>query len=106
MRVLSRTRLRDFWQAKPSQAKSEKSLRQWYKMAKAARWKTPAAVKREFGKNVDFVQVKSGNTVGVFNIHGNDYRLIAAIHYDYPRVFVLRILTHREYDTNRWKEEL
>jgi mRNA interferase HigB len=44
--------------------------------------------------------------VAVFNIHGNKYRLIAAIHYDYPRVFVLRVLTHREYDTNRWKKEL
>jgi mRNA interferase HigB len=106
MRVLSRSRLRQFWKSKPSHAKAEKPLRQWYQLASNSHWKSPAEVKRQFGKNVDFVQVNSGNTVAVFNIHGNDYRLIAAVHYDYPRVFVLRILTHPEYDKNRWKEEL
>ena len=34
------------------------------------------------------------------------YRPMAAIHYDYPRVFVLRVMTHTEYDADRWKEEL
>jgi mRNA interferase HigB len=106
MRVISKSRLRRFWEAKPQQAKAERALRQWYKLTREADWKSPADVKKLFGKNVDFVQVASENTVAVFNIHGNDFRLIAAIHYDYPRVFVLRILTHREYDRNMWKQEL
>lgn len=52
------------------------------------------------------MKVQSGNTVAVFDIHNNKYRLVAAIHYDHPRVFVLRIMTHEEYDKNYWKNEL
>ena len=63
-------------------------------------------MKRSFGARVDFVKVDSGNTVAVFDITNNKYRLGAAIHYDYPRVFVLRVMTHPEYDRNRWKQEL
>jgi mRNA interferase HigB len=44
--------------------------------------------------------------VAVFDVGGNKYRLIAALHYDYARAFVLRVMTHREYDKARWKEEL
>ena len=65
----------------------------------------PADVKQAFGARVDFVQVDSRNTVAVFDITNNTYPLVAAIHYDYPRVFVLRVMTNREYDRNK-KEEL
>jgi mRNA interferase HigB len=105
MRVISRRRLREFWEGTPAHADAEVPLRGWYAITEESDWKSPADVKAVFGKNVDFVKAESGNTVAVFNIHGNKYRLIAAIHYDYPRVFVLRVLTHREYDTNRWKKE-
>lgn len=75
-------------------------------MVLAAQWRTPADVKRHFGVRVDFVKVASGNTVAVFDIANNNYRMIAAIHYDYPRVFVLRIFDHQEYDKADWKDEL
>jgi mRNA interferase HigB len=39
----------------------------------------------------------------VFNIGGNKYRLIAAIHYNRSRVYIRAILTHREYDKGHWK---
>lgn len=42
----------------------------------------------------------------VFNIGGNKYRLIAAIHFNRQIIFVLRFLTHAEYDKNIWKEQL
>jgi mRNA interferase HigB len=34
----------------------------------------------------------------VFNIKGNDYRVVAAIHYDRQRMFVRGVFTHAEYD--------
>jgi len=52
------------------------------------------------------VRIKSGRVVTVFNVCGNSYRLITAIHYDKQRVFTLRLLTHADYDKNRWKKEL
>lgn len=42
----------------------------------------------------------------IFNIGGNKYRLITAIHYNTRKVFVLRFLTHVEYDSQGWKEDL
>jgi len=106
MRVISKTRLREFWESRRERADAKVPLLQWYDIVDKAIWKTPAEVKNLSGKNVDFVQVNSGNIVAVFNIHGNKYRLIAAIHYNFPRVFVLRVLTHVEYDTEKWKKEL
>lgn len=103
MRVISKTKLKEFWSDYPD---AQKELTKWFTITEAAVWQSPAGVKGSFGVRVDFVKVKSGNTVAVFDVCNNKYRLIAAIHYDYPRVFVLRILTHGEYDLNDWKREL
>lgn len=81
-------------------------------IVKAAVWNNPADVKATFGHRVDFVQVhRARNTVAVFDIANNKYRLIAHMHYlttspAKGRVYVLRILTHREYDQDKWKDEL
>lgn len=40
----------------------------------------------------------------VFNIGGNKFRLIVAIHYNRNKVYIRAILTHREYDKCNWKE--
>ncbi|WP_198328525.1 type II toxin-antitoxin system HigB family toxin [Methylovulum psychrotolerans] len=39
----------------------------------------------------------------VFNVHGNNVCLIAAIHYNRKTLFVRHILTHAEYDKGKWK---
>jgi mRNA interferase HigB len=39
----------------------------------------------------------------VFNIGGNKYRLVAAIHYNRARIYIRAILTHRHYDKGTWK---
>jgi mRNA interferase HigB len=54
----------------------------------------------------DQMRVASRNPVVVFNISGNPFRLICAIHYNTGKVFLLRFLSHAEYDKNRWKDEL
>ena len=77
----------------------------WYKVTKAARWQNLGDTRRTFGY-ADAVKVGSGRTAVVFNVGGNKYRLIAAIHYDRGTVYVLRVLTHREYSRSMWKEEL
>ena len=56
--------------------------------------------------SADQVRVSSGNAVVVFNIHGNAYRLICALHYNTGKVFLFRFLTHAEYSKDRWKDEL
>ena len=41
----------------------------------------------------------------IFNIGGNKYRLVTRILYPSQKVFILKVMTHREYDENRWKNE-
>lgn len=103
MRIIKISTLRRFWLAHRD---AEKELRTWIRITDAATWLSPADVKRQFGARADFVKVASGNTVVVFDIANNHYRMIAAVHYDFPRVFVLRIFDHKEYDKDKWKEEL
>jgi mRNA interferase HigB len=85
--------------------KAAASLQRWVQIARSARWKNIADVRLSF-PDADPVMVESKKIVTVFNIRRNEFRLIAAIHYDRGRLFVLRILTHAEYSKDMWKDQL
>lgn len=72
-------------------------LMNWYRIAKRADWDSLAGVRSDFA-HADVVGRRT-----VFNIHGNDYRLIARVNYRTKRVFILHILTHVEYSKGGWK---
>jgi mRNA interferase HigB len=95
MHVISKKKLREFWD-KQSHAKSP--LEAWYQVARHAEWENFADVRNAF-KTADLV----GRFV-VFNIGGNKYRLIAAIHFNRGKVFIRHVLTHAEYDQGKWKD--
>ena len=102
MRLITRKRLRDHAGRFPG---TRASLARWEGIASAARWSTPNDVRQTFG-DVDAVTVASGNTVYVFNIQGNEHRLVAAIHFNRSTVYLLRLFSHAEYDRRRWIREL
>ena len=102
MRVIKVSRVREYGQ---QHAQAQSSLERWLELTKLGEWRYLADVRCTFG-HADNVTVKSGRTVVVFNIKGNDFRLITAIHYDMAKVFVLRFLTHSEYSKDVWKDEL
>lgn len=102
MRVIKTSRVREFW---TRHRRAKTSLEQWLAKTRAAQWTRFEDVRATFA-GADEVKVSSGRKVVVFNIAGNNYRLITAIHYDRRKVFVLRFLTHAEYDKYRWKDEL
>jgi mRNA interferase HigB len=81
------------------------ALDAWYRVAGRARWRNIGDVRRAF-PTADAVRVASGRTVTVINVRGNRYRLVLAIHYNRQVVFVLRVLTHAEYDRETWKAQL
>lgn len=91
------------WASAHAGAKS--SLSNWMAVVQAAAWTELADLRQTFA-SADQVKVASGRTVVVFNIAGNRFRLIAAIHYSTAIVFALRFLTHAEYDKDKWKDEL
>ncbi len=84
---------------------AEPGLRWWLEVIRAAQWRTFADLRRVF-PSADQVKMNSGRTVIVFNVAGNKYRLIAAVHFDRQRLFALRFLSHSDYSKNRWKHEL
>ena len=77
----------------------------WRKAARAARWQSLADVRKTY-PSADAVTVHSKRTVTVFNVCGNKYRLLAALHYNRKTVFTLRFLTHAEYSKDEWKNDL
>ena len=102
MRLITRLRLRRYVTTHPL---AKPSLERWRQVAEAADWKTPEDVRKSW-KSADFVRMASGRTVVVFNVGGNNFRLIVAIHYDRHKVFILRFYPHHEYSKEHWKHEL
>lgn len=102
MRIITRKRLREFAHRHPDAADP---LQKWHDVVHEAEWENLQDVRRVFA-HADAVTVASGNSVTVFNIRGNKYRLVAALHYNTQRVYVLRLLTHAEYSKDFWKDEL
>ncbi len=72
---------------------SAQPLRAWIDETQKADWSTPADIKEQYRS----ASILKGSRV-VFNIKGNDYRLIAAIAYPQKLIFIKFIGTHREYD--------
>lgn len=68
-------------------------MRNWYAEASRASWSTPAEIKLAY-RNASFI----ANNRVVFNIKGNDYRLVVAVHYDRKQMFIRFVGTHRQYD--------
>ena len=102
MNVIKPTRIREFGK---THARAAVSLNQWLKLAAQARWQSLTDVKKTFG-SVDQIKVASGNQVLVFNIAGNVFRLICAVHFNRGKLYVLRFLTHADYSKDNWKSEL
>ena len=102
MRVIKPKRVRDYAKQYPD---AEMALLGWLEVARKASWRSIQDVRRDI-PSADGVKVASGRTVTVFNIRGNNYRLIVSIIYRSFTVYVLRFLTHKEYDTEKYKEQL
>jgi len=90
MRVISRRPLKDFSEKFPT---AKGNLDAWYAEAKAADWNTPADIKQTYGSASI---LKDGRVV--FNICGNNYRLVVWINYEFRTIYVRFIGTHKEYD--------
>ena len=102
VRIVKEKFLRDAAEQYP---KAAKWLAAWVLTVRASAWRGLAEVRHSY-PGADMVRVGSGRRVLVFNVCGNSYRLIVAMHYDRQTAFTLRFLTHAEYSTEHWKDEL
>ncbi len=92
MRIISRATLKDFWNQSKF-ADSEQPLKAWYDEAKHANWQTPQDIK-DLYRNASFV----GNNRVIFNTHGNKYRLVVAVNYNFSILYIRFVGTHKQYD--------
>ena len=90
MRVIATSTLRDFWERHPD---AEQPLKAWYEEVKNANWTQPGDIKTHYRS----ASVLKNRRV-VFNIKGNDYRLIVAVAYRLQIVYVKFVGTHKAYD--------
>jgi mRNA interferase HigB len=75
----------------------------WATTVVAANWESLGDVREDY-PSADGVKLKSRIVVTVFNVKGNEYRLLTSINYSQQAVVILDVLTHAEYSKARWKE--
>lgn len=92
MRVISDTPLREFVAANPD---AHDAVWAWRTIVRNSTFATFADLKASFN-SVDKV-----SDYCIFNLGGNKYRLIAAVHFNRQMLFVQHVMTHKEYD--KWK---
>jgi mRNA interferase HigB len=90
MRVIAVSTLRTFWMRHPD---AEQPLKAWFEEATNASWTQPSDIKERY-RSASILK----NRRVVFNIKGNDYRLVVAIAYKLQVVYVKFVGTHEEYD--------
>ena len=90
MHIVAVKFLRTFWEKHPD---AEQPLKSWVDEVKKATWSQPSEIKDQY-RSASILK----NRRVVFNIKGNDYRLVVSVAYQYRAVYVKFIGTHRQYD--------
>ena len=90
MRIIAKSTLVEYYTKHPQ---AQQPLEDWYEITKRAEWQNINDIRVAFN-TVDYV----GNDRYVFNIKGNDYRLVVVIRFMKGRVYIRFIGTHAEYD--------
>lgn len=96
MRIIARRTLRMFVEARKGhkdQRALKAALDAWFYEVKRARWASMADVKRLYAT----ASVVSSDRI-VFNVKGNDYRLVAAVDFEKAIVWIKWIGSHKDYD--------
>lgn len=92
MRIISERALREYW---TKHADAESPMRTWIKTVQPADWSKFADVKETFG-NADYHQ-----DFVIFNVGGNNFRIVAIVEYKKHIVFISAVLSHAEYDVHQ-----
>lgn len=84
----------DFWRIHPA---ARNPLQHWFAVMRKTDYASFVALR------VTFPSADQVDRFTVFNIGGNKFRLIAAIHYNRKKVYIRHVLTHAEYDRGSWR---
>jgi mRNA interferase HigB len=101
MRIITERKLRDFWEDArgAERVRREKAMREWKAVVRFADWNSFADVRNTFNHSDVF------RNCTIFDIGGNQYRIIAKLAYRTKLVFIRAVLTHSEYDEKKWQSD-
>ncbi len=94
MRVIAKPALVAFWADYPA---AKEPLEIWHRIMRRESFQNFSELRKTFA-SADYVD---GFTV--FDIGGNKFRLIAVVRYEWQKVYIRAVLTHKEYDKGAWK---
>ncbi|NNJ93411.1 MAG: type II toxin-antitoxin system HigB family toxin [Halobacteria archaeon] len=92
MRVIAKSRLRQFWSSSPAHRDARRQMTEWYNYCAAAQWRTPHELKAD----IRTASVLKNNRV-VFNLCGNKYRIVVLMDYIRHGMLIRFVGTHRQY---------
>lgn len=90
MRIIAIKALRDFWEIHPT---AVDPMQAWIDEVRQARWEQPADIKAQF-RSATILKARRA----VFNIKGNDYRIVVAVAYRFQAIYIKFVGTHAQYD--------
>ncbi|MDQ2747268.1 MAG: type II toxin-antitoxin system HigB family toxin [Acidobacteriota bacterium] len=96
MRIISKRALREF---RKDETAAENPLEDWYRSVRKSDWENFADIWATF-RHADVFR-----DCVIFDVGGDNYRLIAKVRYQKKKVFVRFILSHSEYDNDKWKSD-
>ncbi|MDO8302029.1 MAG: type II toxin-antitoxin system HigB family toxin [Sedimentisphaerales bacterium] len=80
------------------------AIDRWYHIAEKARWRCFADMRRTFNGTDQFQ--KGDKIYFIFNVGGNNIRVIAGFNYQTQTMFIKAVLTHSDYSKETWKNTL
>lgn len=101
MRIITESKLRDFWVVKDAGegSRREKSMRAWIAVLRRAKWENFFDVRETF----NHADVYGKCTI--FDIGGNKYRVVATVAFGIGVVYIRAVLTHAECNTKDWQPD-
>jgi mRNA interferase HigB len=106
MNVISRRKLSEFYEARNERRQHAGAFEDWFKLARQAHWQTFQDVKALFGQTDVASDTASGRTATIFDIGGNKYRIVTLTDYTRKTVLITHVMDHKEYDKNKWKNDI
>jgi len=96
MRIISEKPIKEFWEKHPI---SESSFKKWIQSVREADWDDFSDIRRTFNHADIF------KSCVIFDVGGNKFRIIAKVKFEWKVVYIRAVLTHLEYDQEKWRPD-
>jgi mRNA interferase HigB len=104
--VISRRKLREFYQARPECRAHAGAFEAWFKLARNAQWRSFQEARKLLGQTDVAKDTSSGRTATIFDIGGNKYRIVALVDYMRQTILITHVMDHKQYTRGTWKLEI